>query len=411
MRSYSRVGLGTLVFVVWSCAAASAAGPAPRKPLDAKQREAILALIKAVDLAQEVDAASAEGLEWDAHFLKSGDQTVYVPFRVTMTGAADAFKSTAMYVRVVSRRDGVRATEEQSQLRDWLLHGGGGLPPRIGERVFIGPGEMPVGGPAIGSSRRGTAAPAEALAILALQEREFEKQRAKADAERKKEETRERDPFRFAFEDYYFPDAKGAPGDRARTIERALTLPPGEYDVFTAMIDRGRLKTSSPAIVKRTIAVPDFWADRLMVSSLILAKAVNPLKAPLPPAQQVEHPYTLGQTELVPVLSPAFTTDDALTVVFQMSNYGAPDADLAVEYLFYRTDGTRRLFNRTDPQHLTDDDLPPPQPWDTRAFGMQSVALAQFPAGAYELEVTVKDRLTRTTASRTVAFTVASGVR
>jgi hypothetical protein len=157
--------------------------------------------------------------------------------------------------------------------------------------------------------------------------------------------------------------------------------------------------------------VPDFWDDRLAVSSLILAKAVTPLKGPLPPAQQSEHPYTLGQTEVVPVASPSFTTDDALTVVFQVSNYGAPDADLTIDYAFFRMDGTRRLFNRTDAQQLSDDDLPPPGPWETQAFAMQTVPLRTFPAGRYELEVIVRDRLTRATATGTVAFSVGSEVR
>jgi hypothetical protein len=411
MRSNSRVGIVVSLVIVLSVAlAARAADPPARKPLDARQREAVLSLIKAVDLAQDVDAPSDETLSWDAHFLKSSDQTVYVPFRITLNGTADVFKSSALYVRVVSRRDGVRASEEHSFLREWVLHGGIAAP-RRGEQVFIGPGEMPVGGPATSSSRRATAAPAEALAVLALQERDFETQKAAAAAEKKRLETKERDPFRFAFEDYYFVDVKPARADEARVVARALTLPPGEYDVFAALVDRAHANTSSPAIVKRTITVPDFWADRLVVSGLILAKAVTPLKAPLPPAQQIDHPYTLGQTEIVPVASPAFTTDDALTVVFQMTNYGAPDADLKVDYTFYRTDGTRRLFNRTEPQQLSDADLPPPQPWDTRAFAMQSMRLAPFPPGPYELEVTVTDRVTRATARSTVAFTVASGVR
>jgi hypothetical protein len=56
-----------------------------------------------------------------------------------------------------------------------------------------------------------------------------------------------------------------------------------------------------------------------------------------------------------------------------------------------------------------DADLPPANPWTTQAFAMQSVSLASFPPGEYELEGTVRDRLTRTTASGTVAFTI--GVR
>ena len=157
--------------------------------------------------------------------------------------------------------------------------------------------------------------------------------------------------------------------------------------------------------------MPDFWNDHLAVSSLILAQGGDAAEGAASPAQQVEHPYTLGQTEVVPVASPSFTTDDALSVVFQMSNYGAPDADLTVDYAFYRIDGARRLFNRTTAQQFSDDDLPPPGAWDTQAFAMQTVPLRPFPPGRYELEVIVRDRLTRATATGTVAFSVGSGVR
>jgi hypothetical protein len=411
MRYRARVGFSLLALtVLWSVHLAGAGGPPARKLLDSKQREAVLSLIKAVDAAQEADAASHEGLAWDGHVLKSGDQTAYVPFRVTHHGAADGFTSTVMYVRAVTRRGGMRASEEHSFLRDWLARGGD-IPQRMSETVYVGPGEMPVGGPATSSSRRSISAPAEALAVLALQQRAFDKQAALDAAAKKRLETKERDPFRFAFEDYYLVDAKSARAAGARVFERAMTLPPGEYDIFVGLLDRARDKTSSPAILKRTLVVPDFWNDQLAVSSLILAKAVTPLKAALAPAQQIAHPYTLGLTEVVPVAAPSFSTGEALSVVFQMSNYGAPDTDLSVDYEFYRMDGPRRLFNRTDPQRFSDEDLPPPRAWDTQAFAMQTVPLRPFPPGRYELEVIVKDRLTRAAASATVAFSVVPEVR
>jgi hypothetical protein len=408
MRSHSRAVLFVLALVTLSAVVAGAAGPPKRKPLDAKQREAVLSLIKAVDAAQEADAAFDEALAWDGHVLKAGEHAAYVPFRVTHRGAADAFTSALMYVRAVTRREGLRASEEHSFLRDYLARGGD-IPARLPETVYIGPGEMPVGGPATSSSRRAIQAPAEALAVLALQQRALEKQKA-ADAEaKKKEEAKERDPFRFAFEDYYLVDHKAA--REPRVFERAMTLPPGEFDIYVALLDRARGRTSSPVISKHTLVVHDFWNDDLAISSLILARAVTPLKAALSPTQQIEHPYTLGRTEIVPVASPSFTTDDALSVVFQMSNYGAPDTDLTVDYAFYQLDGPRRLFNRTKSQLFADEDLPPPGAWDTQAFAMQVVPLQPFPPGRYELEVAVRDRLTRATATRTVAFTVGSGVR
>src|SRR5262249_1355306 len=224
--------------------------------------------------------------------LKGGNQSAYVPFRVTLGGAA--MKAPAVYVRAVTRHDGVRAHDEHTMLRDWLLKGGD-VPARPQETVYVGLGEMPVGGPAIASTRQSTAAAAAASSALTMQERAYEKEKAANEAAKRKEETRQRDPFLFPFQDYHFLDLKPAP-----PIERALALPPGEYDVFVGVIDRDRLKTSSPLVTRRTITVPDFWDDHLTLSSLILARDVRTLKTPLAGAQQVEHPYTFGHADVVP---------------------------------------------------------------------------------------------------------------
>jgi hypothetical protein len=404
MRSRPLVVLLALIVVPLAIARdTDAAGPPKRRLLGPKEREAILALMKAVDRAQETDVVAEAGLGWSNHILKAGDQTAYVPFRLT-TGGAE-LKSAAMYVRAVSRHDGVRASDEHSWLRDWLMHGGDVIP-RAPETVYVGVGEMPVGGPAVTSIRQSTAAAAAASGALAMQQRDYEKQKRAEEEAKKKQETRQRDPFLFPFEDYYVFDQK--PG---ASVERALALPPGEYDVFVALIDRGRVKTSSPMISRHTITIPDFWSDQLALSSLILARDVRTLKAPFTGQEQAEHPYAFGHADVVPVAAAAFTPDDTLTVVYQICNYGAPDADLTAGYTFYRIDGTRRLFNHTNPQFFADGDLPAPGVWETAAFATQTVPLQPFPPGQYELEVSVRDRLTRATAKGTVAFTVASGVR
>src|SRR5439155_877406 len=193
------------------------------------------------------------------------------------------------------------------------------------------------------SSRQATAAAAAASGALMMQQRDLEKQKKADEEAKKKKESKQRDPFLFPFEEYFFFDQKAG-----ASVERALALPPGEYDVFVALIDRSRVKTSSAVITRRTITIPDFWSDRLALSSLILARDVRALKAPFAGQAQVEHPYAFGSAEVVPVSAPAFTPEEALTVVYQICNYGAPDADLTAEYNFYRTDGVRRLFNRTN---------------------------------------------------------------
>jgi len=401
MRSRDLVGAFLLAAAV--LVRADAAGAAPkRKPLGPNEREAVLALIKAVDLAQANDTGSDPDLAWDHHILKSTNYNGYVPFTLT---PAKAYKATAMYVRAVSRHDGMRSSSEHSYLREWLVNNRDVMP-RQSETVYVGIGEMPLAGLAGASSRQATAAAAAASAALAMQVKDMEKaSRAEAEAKRKAE-SRELDPLLFPFEEYFFVELGSA-----RAVERALALPPGEYDVYVGLIDRARIKTSSPAIVRRTVTVPDFWSDQLALSSLILARDVRVLKAAFAAPQQAEHPYAFGSAEVIPAHGATFTVDDALTVVYQMCNYGAPDSDVTANYTFYRVDGGRRLFNRTDTQQLSDADLPPAGAWESQAFVSQTVPLQPFPPGQYELEVQVRDRLTRATAHATVAFTVASGLR
>ncbi|HYM22584.1 MAG TPA: hypothetical protein VEU08_05235, partial [Vicinamibacterales bacterium] len=284
--------------------AAPADRPA-RRPLDPAQRNAVLALMHAVDLAQETDVTS-DGADLNADTLKASNQMAYVPFRVALKSIDNA-KSAALYVRAVSREHGIRSKIERSALRDWVERGGGGPAP-LQQSVAVGPGEMPVGGAGVSSRRQSIQAAAESSAILALQERELEKEKAAAEAARKKEENHERDPFLFPFEEYYFADVKG------QMIDRALMLGAGEYDLFIAVVDRARLKTSSPVVIRRTIDVPDFWNDELRLSSVMLVKDMRQLAAPLPARDQADHPYTFGRLEILPTESTTFTSSDALSV-------------------------------------------------------------------------------------------------
>ncbi|HEV3139943.1 MAG TPA: hypothetical protein VGY57_05485 [Vicinamibacterales bacterium] len=397
MRIRPVLTLGAAVIAVVH--AAGAAGPPVRTPLDPAQRNAVLVLMHAVDVAQESDATS-DAIDWTNHLLKAPDQTAYVPFRVTLP-AAQTPKSAALYVRAVSRHDGFRSKMEHSVLREWVERGGG-APPPLQQTMRVSPGEMPVGGPGVSSSRQNIQAATEASTMLTLQQRQFEKEKAAAEAAKKKEEAKERNPDLFPFEEYYFADVKGS-----RAIERALALPPGEYDVFIALVDRSKVGASAPAVIRRTIRVPDYWNDELSLSPVILVKEFRQLKAPLSAKDQPEHPYTFGAADIEPVSAAAFSSSDVLTVFYQICNYGAPDVDVTTEYHVYRdVNGARTLFNRTDPQQLGDADLPAPSNWSTQGFVMQTLPLAPFPSGRYELEIVAKDRLTRRTATTMVEFTV-----
>src|SRR5262245_58952160 len=93
--------------------AATGAAAQPPRRLDTMDRAAVLALITAVDAAQASDAVPAE-FSWDHHAFKSVNETAFVPLRVTPPEALRSAKGTIMYVRAVSRHDGIRSAEERS---------------------------------------------------------------------------------------------------------------------------------------------------------------------------------------------------------------------------------------------------------------------------------------------------------
>jgi len=382
-----------LAVAVWSSALPALAAPPIRKPLSSAERTSVLALMDAADRARHGGDVPSGALIWDSAILRSTDGNMYVPFKVTLGAGTDGITSGTLFVRAVSRHNGVPVVAEQSRLRPWVENPNKKIEGPI-QTLIMPPGEMPVGGPASTSIRQATQAAAASFATLELQQRGLQKQKAQAETVH----------LIFPFEEYYFFDFRNAlPGERS--IARALALPPGEYDFYVGVVDRR--KGSTAAMLKQTMSIPDYWNDRLALSTLMLVSDVRTLKAPLPVEQQAERPFTFGQAEVVPVPSTRFTPDQVLSVVYQMCNYGAPDADLTAEYTFYHRGAPRRLFNRTDPQQFADADLPPANPWTTQAFAMQTVSLASFPPGEYELEVTVRDRLTRATATGRVAFTVA----
>jgi hypothetical protein len=379
---------------------------ASRQPLGPKERAAVIALLDAVDAAQRNGVDADARVLWDAHVLKSAARRAYVPFLVSLDGLDAPFTSGAIYVRAVTRprtSDGSVAVEQHSELRSWLR---GAQPAfHMGETVSINAGELPVGGPAVSSSRRSTQAAAESFAVLELQRRAMEKDKAEAAAAQKRAE--ERDPSLFPFEEYYFFDGKSFRDVAHRIVGRAIPLPPGEYDLYIAITDRSGKKPEPPVILERRLTVPDFWNDELRLSSLILTGELQMRSAPLVEKERGQQPYTFGLAAVAPTLTGSFTTADVLTIVYQICNYGSPDSALTADYRFFRVDGQRRLFNGTQPQTFGDEDLPPStDPWETQAFAMQLVPLTSFPPGHYEVEVTVNDRLTRASAKAVAAFAV-----
>ena len=66
--------LAGVVFVALLLAAVTVDGDTPprRRPLGPNEREAVIALLRAVDLAQQTDVAADAGLTWEQSFSEGG---------------------------------------------------------------------------------------------------------------------------------------------------------------------------------------------------------------------------------------------------------------------------------------------------------------------------------------------------
>jgi hypothetical protein len=214
-----------------------------------------------------------------------------------------------------------------------------------------------------------------------------------------------------AFESLHFVYV--SPG-KAGQLSRAFSVPGGDYDVWVAVKDRASTARNAPppktTVYHHDLTVPDFWDEQFTTSSIIVADSVE-ATTPLPPAEQMEHPYTLGPLKIVPAADDQFSKKDALQLIFHIYN-PALDAnnkpDVTIEYNFYNLTPERTFFNKTEPQVMNASTLPPQ--FDVAAGhqlpGGMEVPLESFPEGPYELEITIKDNIADKTITREVNFTV-----
>ena len=201
-------------------------------------------------------------------------------------------------------------------------------------------------------------------------------------------------------------------------ISRSFAVGPGTYDVYMVVKEPTPEKPQKNAppqkvsLLKQTVQVPDLWNGELNTSSVFVAERIDPLPAPLTPQQQAERPYALGTMEIVPAFDTKFTKNDELSTFLLIYNAKTDKdnkPDVSVEFNFYTTvGGAEKFFNKTNPQNLNAQTLPPE--FDFAAGHQlqagQAVPLASFPEGEYRLEIKVTDKLANKTLTRDVNFTV-----
>ena len=319
---------------------------APKKLTDAQRRE-IQAIQKIVDgAAAGQPAANDLTLAWAREdVLKAQGNKQYVPFTVTLDASKAAGKELTVYWRVVAKS------------------------------------AAPAAAPAAtgGSNRNEKPAP----------------------------------PPTFAYED--MNTAVLTPGPMR--ISRAFNVEPGPYDVFVVVKESTSTQRNAPppklSLIKQSVDIPDFWNGELATSSVMVAERIDPLPAPLTAEQQTERPYALGNMEIIPAPSTNFAKKAELAtfmLIYNAKTDAANKPDVSVEYSFYaKQAGAEKFFNKTNPQNLNAQTLPPQ--FDFAAGHQlqsgQAVPLASFPEGEYRLEIKVTDKLANKTLTRDVNFSVA----
>jgi hypothetical protein len=235
---------------------------------------------------------------------------------------------------------------------------------------------------------------------------------AAADPKAKKDDKKTAAKPEYAYED--INTVTVTPGGPMR-ISRSLTVAAGDYDVYVVVKEPTpeKPKKGDPApkvsLIKQSLTVPDLWNGELNTSSVIVADRIDPLPAPLTPQQQRERPYALGTMEIVP--APAgnkFTKKTELStflLIYNAKTDSANKPDVMVEYNFYQGD---KFFNKTNPQNLNAQTLPPQFDFAQghQLQSGQAVPLASFPEGDYRLEIKVTDKLANKTLTRNVNFSV-----
>lgn len=225
----------------------------------------------------------------------------------------------------------------------------------------------------------------------------------------------------YAFEDAYFTELRGggAPGSgQLPKLTRGFWVAPGAYDVYFTLRERptGGTAADAPvrvAILKQDLTVPNYHADELQTSSVIVADKIDALSAPVAPEAMKERPYVLGESEITPAADLKFKKTEELQVVFQIYGAKAVDKkpDVQVEYVFFRRDaGGEKPFNRTAPQVFNATSLPAGFDADMghQLQTGQGVPLQSFEEGDYRLEIKVTDNKTQKSLTRDVLFTVAA---
>jgi hypothetical protein len=197
-------------------------------------------------------------------------------------------------------------------------------------------------------------------------------------------------------------------------FSRALSVAPGEYDLFVAVKEKSTGKkgeVTKTTVLKRDLSVPDFTQPELKVSSVILAANVEAAQ-PLDMDGQRANPYTFAGMKVTPSLDAKFKKAGELSLVFWI--YGVSPTsmqkpDVQVDYSFSKKDGAEwKYFNKTAPQMLNGNTFPPEFSLAVGHLvtGSLSIPLGSFEPADYKVEIKITDKVSGKSITENVQFNV-----
>jgi hypothetical protein len=203
------------------------------------------------------------------------------------------------------------------------------------------------------------------------------------------------------------------------TISRSFVVAPGSYDVVVVAKEPAAKEKNAPApkiaMIHQDLEVANLWDGEFTTSTIIVAKRIEPLAAPLTPQQQADRPYAMGGIEIIPAFTTKFAKQAELSTLMLIYNAKSDPTsnkpDVTIEYIFYaKQPEGEKFFNKTNPQALNAQTLPPEFNFAAghQLQSNQAIPLASFPEGDYRLEIKVVDKLANKTLMREVNFSVSA---
>jgi hypothetical protein len=196
-------------------------------------------------------------------------------------------------------------------------------------------------------------------------------------------------------------------------LNRAMELPPGDYDIYIALRETPGKDKTSPApkavVFQHPLTVPNLLTG-LSTSSVILAKDIQPATAQLSGQQQLEEPYTVSGYTITPSPVTSFPKSGELLWVFYIYNEGEAAAgkpDVTVDYNFFRA-GEEKPFVNMPSASYNASNLPPEFNLSAghMVFVALGVPLTTFNPGEYKVQMKITDKTNNQSVTRDVPFTV-----